>query len=351
MQCPAKLTAMQALKLGGIMRGRTRAQLEERDAEESSRVPEDHLWSEAIPRAQLERELTATFWRDPEPQVVGVLTADRIRAYNYATGRMIRPFQDRHLNAASYDLTLGPRFILDGEEKTFDVKRRMLRIPPGSIAMVTSRELLLMPHWLVATFNLKSRYIFEGLLMGAGPQIDPGYMGVLTCPLHNISNQEIKLKFCEPFAKLDFVKTTWGASIDLGKVRSEDRLYELGEDDRLRSRDGETAKLWPRAENFSPPLSHLAGSKGATSSLHGLKGEFERVKTRVRWGTLGLIGTVIALIAIFAALVALSVNYTNGRVEDVRSDNAAAVRTQVARLLHRADAGSGQAIAGKAGGG
>jgi deoxycytidine triphosphate deaminase len=322
----------------GKLQGRRGAihdpELVEKDRVEALGLPEDHLWSERIPDAQLDDELTFAFWDDPEPGSGGVLAADRIRAYHYAVGRMIRPFQEKHLNPASYDLTLGPRCVLDGQEKVLDVKRRVLRIPPGSIAMVTSREVLLMPHWLVATFNLKSKYIFNGLLMGAGPQIDPGFMGVLTCPLHNISNHVIALEFCRPFAKLDFVKTTWGPCIDLRGISSEGRLYEREEQDQLLSKkDREVAKLWPRSKNFRPPVSHLAGSEGTRSSLHRLEKDFEKVRTRVRWGTLGVVATAIGLLSLFAALVASSLVYIDGRVDDVRNDNTATVRAEVKRVL------------------
>ena len=160
-----------------------REQLEEQDQLEVATPPHDHEWAAAIEKPELDE----SFWIDPEPDMSAVLTADRIRAYHYKVGRMIRPFQEQHLNPASYDLTLGPRCLVDGEEQLLNAWNPVLRIPPGSIAFVTPREVLLIPHWLVATFNLKSEYIFKGLLMGIGPQIDPGFMGVLTCPLHNIS--------------------------------------------------------------------------------------------------------------------------------------------------------------------
>jgi deoxycytidine triphosphate deaminase len=308
--------------------------LQEQDVVEAEQLPLDHLWAEKIPAAQLERELTSAFWEDPEPGLAGVLTADRIRTYHYAVGRMIRPFQEQHLNSASYDLTLGPRCLLDGEVVDLGLKRRVLRVPPGSIAMVTSREVLLMPQWLVATFNLKSKYIFEGLLMGAGPQIDPGFMGVLACPLHNISNQEVMLELCQPFAKLDFLKTTWGACVDLSGISSENQLYREEAQGALSSKNGgQPAKLWPRSKNFRPPVSHFVDSEGARSSLHRLEGEFEKVRTRVRWGTLGVIATSIGLLSLFAALVASSLIYIDGRVDDVRNDNAAAVRMELKRAL------------------
>jgi len=87
----------------------SRSELEERDRREAAEPPEDHSWPPKIDNPGL----TNSFWRDPDPQNTAVLTADRIREYHYEVGRMIRPFQEAHLNPASYDLTLGPRCLID----------------------------------------------------------------------------------------------------------------------------------------------------------------------------------------------------------------------------------------------
>ncbi|MFL5832920.1 MAG: dCTP deaminase domain-containing protein [Solirubrobacterales bacterium] len=315
-----------------------RQELERKDREESASLPVDDVWSERIDTP----DLTQNFWEDPEPDCAGLLSADRIRSYHYAVGRMIRPFQEANLNAASYDLTLGPRYVLDGEEATFDAKRRILRIPPGSIAMVTSREVLLMPYWLVATFNLKSKYIFEGLLMGAGPQIDPGYMGVLTCPLHNISNRPIELEFCKPFAKLDFIKTTWGKSVHPTGCESEERLHQEATAGNVVGSGDEPVRLWDRSKNFRPPVSHLAGSEGSRSSLRGLQDEFgdlrqefEAVEKRSRIGQYVGAGFALGVISALVGLAGFGVLYTNEKVDAVKSE-----RESATELTAEADPGS-----------
>jgi deoxycytidine triphosphate deaminase len=304
-----------------------RQELERKDLDEVASLPSDDAWSERIATP----DLTPSFWEDPEPDCTGLLSADRIRSYHYAIGRMIRPFQETNLNAASYDLTLGPRYVLDGEEATFDAKRRVLRIPPGSIAMVTSREVLLMPYWLVATFNLKSKFIFEGLLMGAGPQIDPGYMGVLTCPLHNISNRPIELEFCKPFAKLDFIKTTWGKSVHPVDCESEERLHQEARAGNVAGEGNEPVRLWDRSKNFRPPVSHLAGSEGSRSSLRGLqeefgelRREFEAVEKRSRIGQYVGAGFALGVISALIGLAGFGVLYTNEKVDAVKSERSSA---------------------------
>lgn len=310
-----------------------RHSLEQADKVEAMEVPSDHDW----PKRVIDPELREAFWRDPDPANTAVLTADLIREYHYEVGRMIRPFQEKHLNSASYDLTLGPRCLVDGEEVILGERDQVLRIEPGSIALAPSREMLFIPHWLVATFNLKSRYIFKGLLMGIGPQIDPGYMGVLTCPLHNISCEPIDLHFCEPFAKLDFIRTSWGATVDLTGVDSEDSLYKRAERGELVGYKGNRMTLWPREENFRPPL--VTGKKpaGVKGFLGGLKEQVEEFGTKLSWGFGGGLILAITAIAAVVGVGALAVIYTDGRVGDARDDAVRAARVELKSEIQELD--------------
>jgi len=318
--------------------------MESADRTEAAEKPHDHDW----PKKFTVDGLKESFWRDPDPENTAVLTADLIREYHYEVGRMIRPFQEKHLNSASYDLTLGPRCLVDGEEEILSERKPILRIEPGSIALAPSREVLFIPHWLVATFNLKSQYIFKGLLMGIGPQIDPGYMGVLTCPLHNISCEPIDLHFCEPFAKLDFIRTTWGATVDLTGVHTEDALYERAERKELTGYKGNRMILWPREENFRPPLVTGRKPAGVKGSLGDLKKQVKEFGKKLDWGFVGGALLAITTIAAVVGVGALAVVYTDGRVGDTRDDAVQAARTEVKSELQ--ELGQPQQVSGVGGG-
>lgn len=304
-----------------------RRELVRLDREESETFPLDHEW----PPKVKDLEVTPSFWEDPDPTNTAVLTSDLIYEYNYEVGRMIRPFQEKHLNSASYDLTLGPRCLLDGEMVTLTEREPLLRIEPGSICLAPSRETLLIPHWLVATFNLKSRYIFRGLLMGTGPQIDPGFMGVLTCPLHNISCEAVTLRFCEPFAKVDFIRTSWGATVDFTGIEDEDDLYRKANEGKLSGYESAPVKLWPREENFKQPLTEPAGVQG---SLGDLKEQVDRFR-RLLFSFGGLGGLTLALLVIgtIVGLTAYTLTYTNGRIDDVENEAARAARVEAKEAL------------------
>ncbi len=307
----------------------TLRKLEQLDRDEAAAIPHDHEWAAEVEHPNL----TEAFWRDPEPGNTAVLTADQIRFCHYKVGRMIRPFQDVHLNAASYDLTLGPRCLIDGVEEILSPRNPILRIPPGSIALATSREMLLIPHWLVATFNLKSKYIFKGLLMGIGPQIDPGFRGILTCPLHNISCDPIDLHFCKPFAKLDFIKTTWGTSLESADtIGDEEELYRLEEEGKLTS-NGMRMKLWPQVDNFRAPLSSGRRAAGVKGSLRSHDETIKGFSRKLNFGGFSVAVAGVAILSAMVGLFAFALIYTNGRVDDARDDAVRAARSEAKSVI------------------
>ena len=79
-------------------------------------------------------DLQPAYWVDPEPTFQGMLSSDRILAYHYAVGRFIRPLQTKNLKPASYELTLGPTYLLNGKPGLLDAgANKQLEIPPNSI--------------------------------------------------------------------------------------------------------------------------------------------------------------------------------------------------------------------------
>ncbi len=176
--------------------------------------PESKFWTEPP-----DKRLTPAYWLDPWPGLQGMLTAEYIVKYHEEIGGappddpdgyergMIRPLESRWLKPAGYELTLGARCLVQGEERVLSEREPALRIPKNAIAFVSMQQALCLPHYVVASFDLTIDLIYRGLLLGTGPQVDPGYQGGLSCPLHNISDDEIEIRLGEPFAKMDFVKT------------------------------------------------------------------------------------------------------------------------------------------------
>ena len=67
-------------------------------------------------------------------------------------------------------------------------------------------EKLLLPEYIAARFNLHIRHVHKGILLGTGPLVDPGFSGNLLIPLHNLTDNEYKLKGGEGIIWIEFTK-------------------------------------------------------------------------------------------------------------------------------------------------
>ncbi|TMA07904.1 MAG: hypothetical protein E6J89_15840 [Deltaproteobacteria bacterium] len=93
--------------------------------------------------------------------------------------------------------------------KLFDEPgKNQVSIPPFQVLIIKTRERINLPRFLIARWNIRVRWAYQGLLWVGGPQVDPGWAGHLLCPLYNLSDKEVTLKFGEAIALMDFVTTT-----------------------------------------------------------------------------------------------------------------------------------------------
>jgi len=229
-----------------------------------------------------------TMWIDHEPDVFGILLSDRIAFYACKVG-LIEPFLKEHLAPASYDLTLGSECWDSEHAKETGQARRILKkgepliIAPNSIVFVSTAETLNLPFYLVGRFNLKLRLLHEGLLVGVGPQIDPGYAGRLSCPLHNISSEKISIVCGETFAVIEFQKTTpfaqeekWSTETDISEIRNR------GERSDLKGLDGFPCLTFPaKSLGREPVKGYLPPGKAISSSLLGLSSELKELDSSI----------------------------------------------------------------------
>lgn len=120
---------------------------------------------------------------------------------------LIAPFCPSRLREASYQLTLGYEIHLGGEQRRLEPSEE-ITLPPHQVAVVSTRETLLIPQNLVARWSLRVANIYEGLLWTGGPQVDPGWEGQLFCPIYNLAERPVVLKCGEGLFTMDFVRTT-----------------------------------------------------------------------------------------------------------------------------------------------
>lgn len=226
-----------------------------------------------------------------------MLAADWIRYYAELV-QMIYPFEKELLKPSSYSLTLGPLFQINGRDGVLTPEEPVLEIPKNSIVFVSMAERIRLPHYIAARFNLKIDLIYKGLLLGTGPQVDPGFQGVLSCPLHNISNWPIRIQLGHHFATIDFIKTTGIAEQArevLEGIQDEDELYRR--EPELVGRGGNRNYLFSRDKRWTRPIvGYPPGDFIVESSVQ----ELERAVFRFR--LFGLGGAVAALALLVTTL-------------------------------------------------
>lgn len=143
----------------------------------------------------------------------GVLTSDEIK-YCITKFKLIEPFDeekdDKKLKPARFKLSLGENYAMAGDiKKLYDEPgKNEFVIPPFQVAIVSTKEILNMPRFLIGRWNLDIDLVYKGLLWVGGPQVDPGYYGHLYCPLYNLSSDPVKLTLGQDIATIDFVRTT-----------------------------------------------------------------------------------------------------------------------------------------------
>ena len=147
--------------------------------------------------------------RDERYYEKGVLLSDQIEFY-VAECCMILPFDRCNLKPAGYELTVGDEAMLGGIHLQLDdtILNGRLTIPSFEVAVIKTAETLNLPRFLIARWNIRVAWAYKGLVWVGGPQVDPGYVGNLFCPIYNLSNKPVPIRKGDPIALMDFVKTT-----------------------------------------------------------------------------------------------------------------------------------------------
>jgi deoxycytidine triphosphate deaminase len=145
---------------------------------------------------------------DPLP-TTGVLLSDEIEFY-VQRYKLIDPCNPANLKPAGYELTVGDEYMIGGNTKRLskEADKDTLIIPPFEVVVIKTGERVNLPRFLIARWNIRVRWAYKGLLWVGGPQVDPGYVGYLFCPIYNLSDKAVTLRLGDQIALMDFVKTT-----------------------------------------------------------------------------------------------------------------------------------------------
>lgn len=136
-----------------------------------------------------------------------ILTHDQIIEAHKAGDIAIDPFDESQVQAASYDLRIGPQGITTSTKKVVDLKDHgFMALNPGDFGIVISHESVKLGPQYVARFGLRSRYARDGLIATTGPQIDPGFQGRLIVGLTNLTPRAVSLPYKDDFLTVEFHK-------------------------------------------------------------------------------------------------------------------------------------------------
>lgn len=162
--------------------------------------------------------------QDPFPEVSpALLNSSHIRDYVLATG-MIFPFDEtkegKKLKSASYEVEfLGTAHYIDDNNKPQNekiVKGKIFEIQKNSIVFVELETFFRLPKYIALRFNLSINHVHRGLLLGTGPLVDPGFVGKLLVPVHNLTAKPYVIKGGDGFIWVEFTKLSahpdWDAS-------------------------------------------------------------------------------------------------------------------------------------------
>jgi deoxycytidine triphosphate deaminase len=265
-----------------------------------------------LPKPNVKEE---DFWLDPDQgSTPGLLLSDRIKFYRDKVN-LIYPFDEKSLEPASYTLHAGGEYLIHDEmgKRISGVLKpdEKVIIPPNGLIYIRFLEEVNIPHYMIARFNLRVKQVYRGLLLGTGPQVDPGFRGHLGCPLHNFTNEEKAIEFFEKLVTIDFEKTTPLGQVSFAGKKSGD----FGAQDFGQMHHGLVAvgginshpcKIYNK-EQDRPLKDYLPSGESVQSSVFELQTEvkqlrgdvrefgntIQRYKTFAIWSLIGVALTVI----------------------------------------------------------
>jgi deoxycytidine triphosphate deaminase len=125
---------------------------------------------------------------------------------------MIYPFDSNKLAGASYEVAMRGEVIWWDEKEKKEHSEKLLkpedtfRLEPNSIAFVTLEPMFRIPDYMALRFNLKIVHVYKGLLLGTGPLVDPGFVGRLSIPLHNLTANTYTFHAGDGIIQMEFTK-------------------------------------------------------------------------------------------------------------------------------------------------
>jgi dCTP deaminase len=222
-----------------------------------------------------------------------VLTDDEIRTSIAAGDLVIDPFADSGLQPASYDLRVGNEAFVSGATTKLDVASAgLVIVEPGEFAVLATMERVHCGPQVAGQLGLESTYAKQGLTLLSGPQVDPGFNGVLIVRVTNLAPRRITLAHGAPFLTVQFFKLAQPAAKPYSGSRQGQTGLSPRDIEELSSTDSPTMGGMVKA------LSALAGDVGE------LTGNVREVQSTVKVLTWAL-GLGVAFLSLLIGIAAI----------------------------------------------
>ena len=208
--------------------------------------------------------------------------------------------------------------VLKNADDSFDLKR-------NSIAFVTLEPYFQIPNYLALRFNLKISHVYKGLLLGTGPLVDPGFVGKLSIPLHNLTANTYRFKKGDGLIQLEFTKLSkydegkWENDLKKDKVNG---FYIKNKIPPNRTVHKYIKKALAGNPDVKSVRSSIPDAIGESrKNVEEAKISAEKAEKTIRNFTLGgAIGIGITLLTAIIGLVSLF-NDINGRIDKLYDQN------------------------------
>jgi len=216
---------------------------------------------------------------DPFPDIKpALLNSSDIQDYVATTG-MIFPFnlEKEYFKPASYGIGFSGDYlywdIKNGEsvkiKKTLKEGEKFT-LKRNSITYVKLQPYFQFPNYIAARFNLQIKHVYRGLLLGTGPLVDPGYVGYLNIPIHNLTNEDYEIEYGEQLIWMEFTKLSpnenWNTPSPSPK--REGIFYEFKSDSKNKDLEFFLHKAHPNA--------------AIISTMQGVKADIEKVESETK---------------------------------------------------------------------
>lgn len=124
---------------------------------------------------------------------------------------IIENFSEECLQPASYDMRMGKEAVKEAGKLDVEGKG-VVMLNSGDLAVLGTYESVSLTRRYAGHIGLRSHYTRKGLVLLAGPQIDPGFRGILTIAVCNLGPGTIAIPYMEKIVTVEFFKLIKEAS-------------------------------------------------------------------------------------------------------------------------------------------